>query len=195
LEGAAVRVAIGGSRRIVAIALLVGVALFAGRVTSGSARTESGKQRLTVYAVATAAQFMDHSDDRARGDGNNPFDADTKALAPVSAAREKGKGPYPGDDALYSFKLYAGADLKQRIGSATYTCVYNFDQKALCEAYFTLNGSALFASGPVDFTSTQFTLAVTGGTSKYLGTRGEVASAPAAKPSAKNETRLDFVFG
>jgi hypothetical protein len=190
-----VRVASGRPRLILSLALLTGAALFAGRVAASSAETAAGHQTLTVYAVASAAQFMDHSDDRARGDGNNPFDADTKALAPVSAAKEKGKGPYPGDDALYSFKLYAGADLKKRIGSATYTCVYNFAQKALCEAFFTLNGSTLFASGPVDFTSTQFTLAVTGGTSKYLGTRGEVASAPAEKPVAKNENRLDFVFG
>jgi hypothetical protein len=190
-----VSVADRGSRILFPLALLMGAALLAGRVASSSAAPTTGEQRLTLYAVATAAQFMDHSDDRARGDGNNPFDVDTKALAPVSAAKEKGKGPYPGDDALYSFKLYAGADLKQRVGSATYTCVYNFDQKALCEAFFSVNGSTLFASGPVDFTGTQFTLAVTGGTSKYLGTRGEVASAPAAKPAAKNENRLDFVFG
>ena len=45
------------------------------------------------------------------------------------------------------------------------------------------------ASGPTNFHATTFTLAVSGGTGKYLGARGQVSSAPLGKGH-----RLTFVF-
>ncbi len=53
---------------------------------------------------------------------------------------------------FFSFKLYADPKLKQSIGSALYTCNFNFNQQATYDAFYNLNGSTLFASGPVDFT-------------------------------------------
>ena len=66
-----------------------------------------------------------------------------------------------------------------------YTCYFNYDQHALCQAYYKLKaGGTLVASGPIDFKTSGFTIVVTGGTNKYLGVRGEVkvAAAPRATP-------------
>jgi hypothetical protein len=139
---------------------------------------------LTIYAVANRAQYADHSDDRTRSVFHNPFNVDSKI------PNVKGKGPQAGDNALYSFKLYSDAAFKKRIGSAVYSCVINFAHRALCEADFQLNGDAMFASGPANFDSTRFTLAVSGGTGSYLGARGQVSSAP----TVKNAHRLTFIL-
>jgi hypothetical protein len=187
-----VKGAVGNSRGVSSIALLAltaciaGAALGAAGVASGSTRAAAGQQKLTVYSVATLAQFINHQDDRQRAVTNNPFNADTSKLVD----KEKGKGPFAGDDTLYSFTLYASADKKKKIGSAVYTCHYNFTRHALCTAYYELNGGTLLASGPVDFNSTHFTLALTGGTSKYLGQNGEVAMTPISD----NVQRLAFVL-
>jgi hypothetical protein len=150
----------------------------------------AGRQHLTIYAVADKAQYVNIADGITRAQGHNPFNVDSKLPPPA-----KGKGELPGNSVFFSFKLYADSGLKQSIGTATYTCSFNFKQQATCDAYYDLDGNTLFASGPVDFTSTQSTLAVTGGTSKYLGVSGQVATlGPGAKPKAKNESRLDFVL-
>jgi hypothetical protein len=143
---------------------------------------------LTIYARATQAQFEDHSDDRTRGFAQNPFNADTKSLAPLTKEKEKGSGPFPGDNALYKFKLYSDAALRKNIGSAVYSCTFNFGHQAICEADFELRSGALLASGPVDFYASTFMLAVNGGTGHYLGARGQVASAP----TVKDAHRLTF---
>ena len=152
----------------------------------------ASRQTLTMYAVTTNAQFINHADDRARGRNENPFNADTKALAPVSKARQKGKGPYPGDEVLYRFKLYASPSLKRSIGSAEYHCEFNFDKQALCEASFTLNGGTLLASGPAGALGIDSIIAVTGGTGKYNGSRGQVAATSEAVPGVKNAHRLEI---
>ena len=53
----------------------------------------------------------------------------------------------------------------------------------------------MFASGPVDFNSNDFTLAVTGGTGGYIGNRGQVVQRSVAQAAAKSVLRLDFSFG
>ena len=69
-----------------------------------------------------------------------------------------------------------------------YTCFFNYDQHALCKAYFKLKGGGtLVASGPIDFKNSKFTIVVTGGTSKYLGARGEVKAV-----AGRNSSRVDF---
>jgi hypothetical protein len=146
----------------------------------------AGTRTLTLYAYATQVRFADHADDRSRGILKNPFNADTKSLAPKTT----GKGPQAGDSARFSFKLYSDAGLKRSAGSAVYNCTFNFAHHALCEALYELKTGTLFASGPTDFDTTRFTLAVTGGTSKFLGLRGQVSSAPAAR----NAHRLDFIL-
>jgi hypothetical protein len=167
--------------------LIAGVALLA----AASAGAATSRQALTIYAKAKQVQFVDHSDDRSRGVDQNPFGADTKALLPLTKEMEKGKGPYPGDNALYTFRLYGDPRLTNLVGTAVYSCTFNFQHHALCEASFELNGGTMFASGPADFNGSNFTLAVLSGTAKYLGARGQVSSAPAA---AKDAHRLRFVF-
>jgi len=142
---------------------------------------------LTVYAVATQAQFTNHADDRVRGEGSNPFNIDVKKL-PIP--KSNGKGPQAGDEARFAFKLYSDPGFKHRIGSASYSCTFNFGNKALCKADFELSSGALIASGPANFDSTALTMAVSGGTGEYLGLRGQVSSAPAGK----NAHRLTFVL-
>ncbi len=160
--------------RFVPIGGIAVLFVLCGGRSASSAPAIMKSHSLTFYAVVTRAQFVNHADDRARGDAANPFNADTKALAPVSQSREKGKGPFPGDDVLYKFKLYRAPNLKSPVGSAVYTCVYNFSQHALCEGSYQLTAGTMFASGPVDFNSNDFTLAVTGGTGGYIGNRGQV---------------------
>ena len=70
-----------------------------------------------------------------------------------------------------------------------YTCYFNYDRHALCQAYYKLkSGGTVVASGPIDFNRSTFTIVVTGGTKKYLGVRGEakVAAAP------HSSQRIDF---
>lgn len=167
-----------------------GAALAVAAASAGTAA--GGTQGLTLYANAVRVQFVDHSDDRARGITKNPFNADVDALLPKSKAKQKGGGPYPGDTATYSFQLFRDSGLTKSVGTAEYSCTFAFNKRAFCTANYYLKGGSIFASGPADFTSPRFQLAVTGGTNKYVGASGQVASAPAAD----NAHRLNFtIFG
>src|SRR6476620_7524136 len=150
------------------LVLLVG--LVCGLVlSSGAAAT--GRQKLTIYSVATGLQYINTADDRARGQVNNPLDSTANKLAPKSAGR---KGPFAGDIAVYALRLYRDSDLTRAAGTAVYTCYFNYDRHALCQAYYKLKaGGTLVASGPVNFKVSTFTIVVSGGTSKYIGARGE----------------------
>lgn len=170
--------------------MLLAAGLVAGASLAASAHATTTRKAFTIYALATYAEYFNHADDRVRGATANPFNADTKSLAPLTKKKEAGKGPFPGDNALFSFKLYRDVRLRQRIGSAVYSCTFNFAHVALCEATFELGGGTMSATGPADFDDLRFTLAVNGGTGKYLGSRGQVSSAPASKDAH----RLDFVL-
>ena len=161
---------------------------------AASARAGSPQQVPTLYAVASKVQFIDHADDRQRGLEKNPFNADVKKLDPKAEAQEKGKGPFPGDDALFTFKLYSDAQHRNSAGTAVYECVYNFHKHAMCKAVFDLKAGSLFASGPVDFNSAHFAMAVTGGTGKYLGAHGQVADAYGVETQV-NTHRVNFQLG
>lgn len=91
--------------------------------------------------------------------------------------------------------MYSSALLTRTIGSASYTCTFTFDQQAICEALYKLDAGTLSAAGDVDFKSTHATMAVTGGTGRYLGATGEtLTSGPGADPAAKNESRVTFTL-
>jgi hypothetical protein len=192
LEGAIVNGAIGKYRVVSPTALLVltvciiAAVLFAAGVNSASAEAATGQHNLTIYSVPVLSQYINKADDRQRAVAHNPFNVDTAKLAP----KDKGKGPFAGDTTLYTFTLYTSRSLTKKIGSAAYTCNYNFAQNALCTAYFELKGGTLLASGRILFTSRRFTLAVTGGTNKYFAANGEVAMAPVTT----NMQRLSFVL-
>jgi hypothetical protein len=108
----------------------------------------------------------------------------------TTKGRERGNGPFPGDDVLYSFKLFGDEKLAKRIGSAMFTCYYNFVKRATCDSYFELHGGILLASGQVVFNGTRFTLSVTGGTGGYLGALGEVRASPAPGNAERLDVRL-----
>jgi hypothetical protein len=169
-------------RLIVAVLGLV----FASVLVAGAGA--AGNRVVTVYSVASGVQYINTADDRARGHVNNPFDPASNKLAPKSSGGAK--GPFAGDVAVYAVNLYSNPTLKRPAGSAVYTCYFNYDRHALCQAYYTLKaGGTLVASGPIDFKTSGFTIVVTGGTRKYLGVRGEVNVAAARK---KNAQRIDF---
>src|SRR5262249_41539259 len=125
-------------------------------VAPGSARVASGPQTLTLYTSALGVQFINTADDRARGATNNPFDAKTNSLRP--SLNQSGNGPFPGDVAVYSFALYGSAKERKRLGTAAYTCYFNYDKHALCVAFYDLKSrkATLVASGPIDFDATGF---------------------------------------
>jgi hypothetical protein len=151
-----------------------------------------GQQRVRVFAEPTTAQFMNHADDRVRGMSTNPFNVSKKALdlVIITNGKEKGNGPFPGDDILYTFKLYSGKDKSRRAGSAIFTCYYNFAKHAICDSYFDFGDGLVLASGPVVFDSTRFTLSVAGGTGKYAQARGAVTATPATKTLERFALRL-----
>jgi hypothetical protein len=143
---------------------------------------------LTVYAFPATVQFMNHADDRLRGMSANPFDIKAQAVIFDDKGKEKVDGPFPGDDILYAFKLFADVKRTQPTGTAIFTCYYGFKKRATCDSYFDLDKGLLLASGQVRFGQTHFTLGVTGGTHAYLGALGQLNSAPAAK----NAQRFDL---
>jgi hypothetical protein len=111
--------------------------------------------------------------------------------APSTAGSEAVKGPFPGDEALYSFTVYRDKALTQKLGSAVYTCVYAFDKIGICNASFQLGNSIMVGTGTVDFTAPAFELGVTGGAGQYASTAGDVN----ADPSGKHAQRLVFTIG
>jgi hypothetical protein len=169
-------------------AALAVAALAAVCALCGSAGSAVGKDSVRVYTVATGVEFINTADDRARGAINNPFSAETNKLRPEVS--EKGNGPFPGDVAVYSFDIYGSPKLHTPVGTASYTCYFNYERRALCIAYYELKGgSTLVASGPIDFNNGGFKMVLTGGTGKYIGSSGEVTAVPAAR----NAQRVDLV--
>ena len=171
-------------RLLVAAVAAVATALPAA-TASGSTRAT---QKLTVYAVPATVQFMNHADDRLRGMSSNPFNLKAQTVIFNDNGKEKGNGPFPGDDILYAFKLFSDANRTQASGTAIFTCYYGFGKRATCDSYFDLAKGLLLASGQVPFGATHFTLGVTGGTHAYLGALGQMDS----KPAAKNAQRFDL---
>jgi hypothetical protein len=170
---------------VAALALAGCVAVVAAAADSAHGATTS--HRLTLYSVAEQEQYVNNSDSRILGIGNNPFGN----FKDVTAATSKGNGPFPGDEALFSFNLYSDPSLKTRAGSATFTCQYNFNKNVFCDAAFKLrNGGTLIASGAFNFNTSKFTLAVTGGSGAYADRAGIVQETP----SSNHSQRLAFVL-
>lgn len=169
-----------------ACAVLVGAAFCATDATASRAAAK-GPQKFTLYSVTQVEQFLDHSDDRTRGKGNNPFGnfKDSKTVT-----KEAGNGPFAGDNAVFSFQLYTSPDRKTSVGSAIFTCTYNFNRHAFCDASYQLDGGLLLGAGAFDFNAGTFSVAITGGTGKYAAASGDILATPAAKHSQ----RLAFVI-
>ena len=178
----------GGSRVVSPLVLLAlaGLAV-AVLFTAGPAAASTGQQKFTIYSVATQEQFMNMSDDRARGKGNTPFGNFKDTSTPT---KESGVGPFPGDIALFGFALYTGSDLKTSAGSGVFTCQYNFNQNAFCDVSYQLSGGTLICAGAFNFNAKTFTLSIKGGTGKYRGIKGNIA----ALPAVNHAQRLEFAL-
>ena len=142
------------------VAAMISVPAAAGAPRGGQS------QRFVLYAVATRAQYIDFSDGVTRAKYQNPFNVDTKQFQPTTKG---GVAARPGNSALFAFTVYSSADLKKKIGDATYACTFNFNKHAICQVEYELDNGSLFASGPVDFSTLRSTMAVTGGTMAYAG--------------------------
>lgn len=154
------------------------------------ATASAASKKLTVYAVPATVQFMNHADDRLRGMSTNPFNFKAEAVILGAKGKEKGNGPFPGDDILYAFKLFSDAKRTKPSGTAMFTCYYEFKKRATCDSYFDLANGLVLASGQVPFGATHFTLAVTGGTKAYFGALGQVDSVPAAGNAQRFDLRV-----
>jgi hypothetical protein len=145
---------------------------------------------LTVYAFPATVQFMNHADDRLRGMSTNPFKFKNEAVILGAKGKEKGNGPFPGDDILYAFKLYGDAKRTKPMGTAMFTCYYEFVKLATCDSYFDLAKGLVLASGKVRFGAKHFTMGVTGGTNTFLGALGQVYSVPGAGAAQRFDLHL-----
>jgi hypothetical protein len=175
--------------RATSMRLLVGaVVLLATALPAAASASTRATQKLTVYAVPATVQFMNHADDRLRGMSANPFNLKASAVIFNDNGKEKGNGPFPGDDILYAFKLFADAARTKPTGTAMFTCYYGFGKRATCDSYFDLDKGLLLASGQLPFGKTHFSLGVTGGTRAYVGALGQLN----AEPAAKNAQRFDL---
>jgi hypothetical protein len=169
-------------KRVVGGSLLGAVCLLCAAGFGSSASAAARSQRIVLYSIATEEQFVNNADDRQRGQGNNPF-GNYKDL--TATTREKGNGPFPGDEALFLFDLYTSANLKKPAGTAVFTCLYNFKKNAYCAATYTLKDGTLTGAGPLDFNAPKFQLAITGGTGKYRSMTGDVEASPVLKNHAQ----------
>jgi hypothetical protein len=143
-----------------------------------TARAATQARSLFFYAKPTRAQFINRADDRARGLKSNPFNAEI--VPPPPKANTGKKGGRAGDNALFAFKLYSGPRLARLVGTAVYTCTFNFAHEAICEADFEFSHGSMIAMGPARLGSkfSEIILPVTGGTGRYAGAHGQMTSTP-----------------
>lgn len=152
----------------------------------GAKATASTTQRVVFYSVATSEQYVNNKDDRERGQGANPFGN----FHDAAASTKQAKGPFPGDEAVFQFAIYAKPGLGKRIGDGRFLCLYNFNHNALCDASYDLPGGTIVGAGSFSFDAATFDIDVTGGSGKYSNLRGNVEVASAAH----NAQRLSFTL-
>jgi len=153
---------------------------------ASGARTAASAHQVVFYSVATSEQYVNNKDDRERGQGANPFGN----FHDATASTKQAKGPFPGDEEVFQFAVYAKPSLGRRVGDGRFVCLYNFNQNVLCDASYDLPGGTLVGTGAFSFNASDFNIDVTGGSGKYSNLRGnlEVASA------AHHAQRLSFTL-
>ena len=176
------RLARSGLPVVAVVALAVGgSALATGAATS---------KTMTFYSIATKEQFLNHSDDRTRGKGNNPFGGFVDTVAPTGK-ENAGNGPFAGDRTVFTFALFADKQMQRRIGSAQLICEYVFDQNAFCSAAYDLAQGQLIGTGFFNFNAARFGISLGGGTGKYRNLRGHLQADPAVKKLQKITVTFD----
>jgi hypothetical protein len=173
----------------VAAALLcsaaVGGASAAASTSHHSTPAAAGAKSFTLYSSFQQLQYLDHADDRARGEGANPFGNYTHLYVPPQT-NEKLYGPFAGDIGEYAFNLSSDAAISNTTGSAIFICQYALQRQSFCNADFQLSGGTLIAKGEYAFGAATITLAIIGGTGNERGATGEVV-VTGATPSAANQ--------
>lgn len=172
-------------------ATLAAAAAAAAMALPAATATTSGRS-LVLYAKQTRAQFINHADDRERGNRTNPFSGDGEVLPTPPSANSGKKGARAGDNALFSLTLYASRKLTRPVGTATYSCTFNFAQEAICDAQFQLTRGSLIAMGPAKLDGSAIVLAVTGGTGRYIGAHGQVTSTSSSTKTKKATQIIRF---
>ena len=169
---------------LVAVAL---AATVAGPAALGSAQAS---RSIVFYAKPTKAQFIDHNDDRARGNFTNPF---ADVLPTPKNANNAKPGARAGDNALFTLKLYSDAKLTRAVGTAAYSCTVNFGQQAVCDGQFQFGDGTMIAMGPADLKSGDFVIPVTGGTGRYARAHGQLSSRSAGTKTNTQIIRFRLV--
>jgi hypothetical protein len=171
-------------------AALVAVAVAATVAVPVALATTHARRSFVFYAKPTRAQFINHADDRARGNFTNPF----AEVVPTPRNANSGKpGARAGDNALFTFKLYSDAKLTRLVGTAAYSCTVNFGRQAICEDQFVLRDGTMIAMGPADLKSGDLVLPVAGGTGRYAGAHGQLTSTSAGKTSSTQIIHFQLV--
>ena len=162
-------------RYVMLVAL--GVASLAAATGSASASTRKQSaatvEHLAYYALVDKEQFVNNKDDRARGEGTNPFG--TAQGTGIATTNEKAKGPLPGDEGLYELKLYPDPQLTKPGLTANFVCQYAFLKIGSCDVSVQLDDGTIV--GTTDFQALdkkQFSVIVTGGTGHYVNERGSI---------------------
>lgn len=138
------------------------------RLTISTGAPPPKQATFTSYSIATAEQFVNNADDRLRGKGNNPFGN----FHDNTATTKQAKGPFPGDQAVFDFNVYASKAHTKAIGAAVFSCLYNFNKNVYCQVNYHLPTGTLVGAGAFNFAASSFTLAITGGTKAYAGRSG-----------------------
>ena len=142
-----------GHPRVAAVAVLA-VVVGAMLATAANAR-----RTFTIYAVSTQGQYANHADDRSRGALDNPFNADLPAPT--------GKGKALAGRRQRSHRLQAlQRPLVQEADRLRVTTPARSPRRTsrCARRAFNSNDGSMTASGPTNWDSTAFTLAVSGGT-------------------------------
>jgi hypothetical protein len=177
------------SRRLPAA--LAAVALAATMAAPVAPATTRGRS-FVFFGKPTRAQFINHADDRERGNKIlKPFLADVLPTPPKANAGKK--GARAGDNGLFSLQLYSDPKLTRPVGTATYSCTFNFAHEAICEGLFELGGGTMIAMGPANLDTGNFVLPVTGGTGRYAGAHGQLTSTSSINTKNTQTIRFQLV--
>jgi hypothetical protein len=161
--------------------LALACALIAVGTATSAPKRAATPQTIVVYSLPTHEAFVANADDEIRGDVSNPFGTHISRKASGLANLDEKQGPFPGDEALFSFSVFKTSSLEVNTGSAVFTCQYYFDKNAFCDVSIQLNGGTLIGAGAFNFNAPTFAIAITGGYGKYTGASGDVQATPSGK--------------
>jgi hypothetical protein len=127
---------------------------------------------VVLYSGASRARVVESSAGRVtaqpaalvRSLSGGPFHVDAALVRTATGTRHAATGPLPGDQALYSLRLFTTAGLGTTAGSAVLTCRYGLDRSAYCDGIVDLDdGMRLTTSGTLNASAGRVALVVSGG--------------------------------